>query len=494
MTAANPPSGLSADGRQVAFAMGKHVGVWDVTRQVLSKQIAIGQVQSLALSGDGGRLLAASRDGLFFSAFDNHPPTLLDSAVMAVIALSDDGSLAVAGRSGGGAGVWSLPSGSRRLAIESANPVTALRVDGARMQLVMATRSQTHDVLEFWDLKRAKQVWKRDVPRVGALAFSAECGRIAVGSTGTDPNLLLLDSATGSTISTMLAGESRVQAVAFNRNCRRLVQANASSIALWDTSTGVEVLTLRMPAAASGRVPNIRLVQFSPDERGLLVLDSWIRIYDAVSAYHPGASLVVDRLFKELVFSEDVVARLRSDPDLEPQLRTAALELAGRYGDSPAALRRESQRIAQFPDQSAEQYLRARRMAELCLRLEPGSGASHLILGMTLYRTGDYLAAVEAFGRADRLAVHSAFSALMKRAFLAMALARLNRTNEARAELDSLRAELAKKGQPPTDLQTLQRGSIRFAEAALEWLIPPSREEMALLKEVEALLAGKDRR
>ena len=61
---------------------------------------------------------------LFLSAY--HPPTLLDSAVMAVIALSDDGSLAVAGRSGGGAGVWSLPSGSRRLAIESANPVTAI--------------------------------------------------------------------------------------------------------------------------------------------------------------------------------------------------------------------------------------------------------------------------------------------------------------------------------------------------------------------------------
>ena len=409
--------------------MGNHVGVWDMTRQVLSKQVAIGQVRSLALSGAGGRLLAASPDGLFFSDFDNRPPMLLDRAVMAAIALSDDGSLAVAGCSGGGAGVWSLPSGSIRLAIESANPVTALRVDAARMQLVMATQSHTHDVLEFWDLKSAKQVWKRDVPCVAALAFSAECGRIAIGSTGADPNRPAL---------TPPRGRPFRPCWPENRGSNRSVQSELPSTCAGQRLSNRPLghfygCRIADPADASRCLragSNIRLIQFSPDERDLLVLDSWIRVYDAVSAYHPGASLLVDRLFKELVFSEDVVARLRSDPELEPQLRTAAIELAGRYGDSPAALRRESQRITQFPDQSGEQYLRARRMAELCLRLEPGSGDSHLILGMALYRTGDYLAAVVALGRADRLAIHST---LMKRAFLAMALARLSRIDEARA-------------------------------------------------------------
>jgi hypothetical protein len=359
------------------------------------------------------------------------------------------------------------------------------------MQLVMATRDEyLRDSVELWDVKNRTRVWKADVPRVEALSFNAECGKIAIGSTGPDAQLQVLDATTGSVLLTMPASESRIRSLAFDRNCRRLAQATDAGIDLWDTSTGVHLLTLRIPAGASGRPPPIvQAVQFSQDGQQLHALDSqWIRVYDAAPAYHPGAYELVNRLFNELFLSEDVLARLRSDASLDPGLRAAAIGLAEKYGDSPSGPGRESQRISVRPDQSPERYLRARRMAELCVQLNPTSGASQLSLGMALYRAGDYPAAAEALGRADRLPARAAQT---KGAFLALTLARLGRADDARAELDKLRAEVDKRTLPlpPGFLKELPPQ----VAAQLAPRPDPYPEVTALMKEAEGLLAGKAR-
>ncbi len=150
---------------------------------------------------------------------------------------------------------------------------------------------------------------------------------------------------------------------------------------------------------------------------------------------------LVDSLFDELIASQDVVARLRSDPTLSDRVRKLALWMAEERKDDPKTWIEESWEVASSPGHAPAAYRKALRQAKATERLAVNKVSKRrcsLARGMAQYRLGAYEEALETLAPIDKRSwrdERSAYSSV-RFAFIAMALYQLGRAEEAETALD----------------------------------------------------------
>jgi Flp pilus assembly protein TadD len=136
--------------------------------------------------------------------------------------------------------------------------------------------------------------------------------------------------------------------------------------------------------------------------------------------------------------SLDSFAKEAAFADLE---RVASRDVAGACG--------ESLRVSTAPNRAKGDYNEALRLTTVAARLAPWSAYCAGALGVVLYRSGDFLNALNAFERATAL---RRTSVSVEVAFRAMTLFSLGRSVEAAAAAAEFRAGL---DQTDDDMQTV---------------------------------------
>jgi tetratricopeptide (TPR) repeat protein len=245
---------------------------------------------------------------------------------------------------------------------------------------------------------------------------------------------------------TVLKGQSKysIDSICFSPDGKRILSGSDNGT-IWDAFSYKPLLTLSDDGSGS------RFLSFSPDGTRILSAEkNTIKIWDSKSAYNPES--------EKLTFAQDVITALQADTRLDPELRSAALRYVQTHGDSPTLLTTESWNIVKTPDGSAQAYLRALQMAEVLNRLMPRNGLFMNTLGIAQYRNGAYADALATLTKSQEL-FHPDFVA--KSAFIAMSNFRLGHVDQARAQLNKLRAAL--KYDPNAE----EQGFLREAEALI---------------------------
>jgi hypothetical protein len=251
------------------------------------------------------------------------------------------------------------------------------------------------------------------------LAWSPDGQTIATGSgvyiaEGGFGAVKIWEAATGRLRLDLKGHAECVWAVAFSPDGRRLASAsgryNSSNppvgprpgdgeVRIWDTATGVELLTLRESnMTAFG-------VAFSGDGRwfGIAGVDKRVRLWDlkpdqavAPPAMEPDAvRRMVRVLAAEVLVKEEVARLLREDKTLSDESRGAALHLAEDLQEDPRLLYEVSRAVVRKPGASVEAYALALKQSDAACRLRPSDDDLQNNLGWASYRAGDFARAIQ---------------------------------------------------------------------------------------------------
>jgi len=231
--------------------------------------------------------------------------------------------------------------------------------------------------------------------RVRSLAFSPDgSSLVAVGS---DESTTIWDTATGENPGVLMDHDGPMRAVAFSPVGSRFATASDDrTIRIREAKSGDTLLILR------GHTDDVLSLAFSADGSRLLSgsADGTARIWETggrderrlrrleETRWREEATPLVEALFAEHLFLEDVLEALRAEPDLEAGLRDAALTIAALR--APELMSRLSETVTLAPGLDPELYDRARRLAEDVRVLAPGNDRYLLTAGMAEYRTGHY--------------------------------------------------------------------------------------------------------
>ncbi len=400
-------SAFSPDGQQLAAGVGRHVYVWDVAtgRRLLTLSGHDGPILRVAYSPDGRRLASASRD---------HRVKVWD-------AVTGEQLLMLPEHAGGVSGMAYSPDG-RRLVTTAGG----------------ATRGGEiiSDGVKIWDALLGQEILT--LPRPAA---QFPCVTL-------DPHGRRL-AATGETGVTIWEQAPLSAELAEQRQAASLVKF------LFDQS--------RTPEAVQARIRDDRTIRDAVRQQALTLVEPFEQ-----SRVNQEAEQKVRALFLKPLFRSEVQAQLRTDRTLREPLRQAALALAERMVESPAAFNRASRTVASRPGAEPAAYRLALQRAEIACRLMPFEGSYHTTLGMALYRLGKYPEALTTLTHADELhqAAHGGPDPA-DLALLAMTRYQLRDKDRAHASLDRLR-------------ETMQQPN---------WA--RNEEAQALRKEAEALLSGR---
>ncbi len=400
--------------------------------------------------------------------------------------------------------------------------VLAFSPDSQRLAVAVgAVTGQKDETVKIWDTATGQEIrtLRGHANVVTAVAFNPDGQTLA--SCSNDGTVRLWDAATGQEIRTLRGHANLVSCVAFSPDRRTLISAsNDGTMKLWDAATGQEILSL------SGHPFSVSGVAYSPDGRQIAsasydatvkvwdsrpltpelrafreargvveylfarklpvaeVLDRIRRdptISDAVRAgaldlagsYAPAlqneqADRLVESLFETLLLREDVVARLRVDPELTEPARRQALALAEHHAEDAYRLRMAARILVRSPDAGAAAFQRALRLAEIACRLAPNNGLHQGALGAALYRTGSYGDAVKTLTRSDQLNSASPGGSFPPDlAVLALAHHRLGQTQDAQAALARLRE--AMKNQCGQGIRTPRRSCAKPMRSTWTW-------------------------
>jgi WD40 repeat protein/tetratricopeptide (TPR) repeat protein len=455
---------FSPDGKQVAscapYPAPGHVSLWDseTGAEVLTlrQESVTLPIAPIAYSPDGKRIAVIGtkevtvRDaasGRVMTRCRGHRHYAGYSRIAAVSFSPDGTRLATAGRDTT-VKIWDVASGSVVMTLRGHNDgVSCVQFspDGRRLA------SSAHDrSIIIWDTLTGARLlrigWPN--PTFRSVAFSPDGRRIVAG--GWRDSVKMWDAATGAEVLT-IPGESRLNTVAFSPDGRRVlvIARFGETLSFWDAETGHKAAVLHMPPGTRG----ISGHAFSPDGKTLAVAtksDIWSApgtITFLESATPPGgygrrriqkaARKLVTRLLRERGYYGAVRDALEADGGLEQEIREAALKIVDTRGwlDRPKLLD-ECQEIASDPHRTQKEYRSALEKAEKAQELGEPDGSCLTTLGIAQYRVGAYEAALESLRRAQQARSRAASDADPDTlAFVAMALYRLDRPQEARAAL-----------------------------------------------------------
>jgi WD40 repeat protein len=439
---------FSPDGRLLAAAAEEGaLRIWDLaarTRRVVLDGGG-GSVSSLAFDPAGGQLACGDDDGTVNVREPASGRILrrLEGHTLRVnsVAFSRDGAELVSASADGTVRVWDTRTGkalAERQFDEQASAVLFMP-DGATIVVGSGDPNSLttglRRTLHLWHWKSGAITATADgMDRGAVIALALSPGGERVAVTGSGHMESRIWSAQLERQLATLAGHNRpVHDIAFTPDFTRIVTASSDgTVRLWDAETYEPLLVLRDPSAES-----VRRLAVSPDGSLIAtVAGNRIHLWDSRSASPLEARELVSGLFEQLVFSTDVVERLRSDRSLGAQAREAAIRLAEWRGDNPRRLYEDSWNVVKAPGAVAAAYGLALRRAELAVRLAPWETGFVAALGAAHYRLGQYepaLAVLTADG-----ARPSGGSARQK-AFVAMAYCRLGQAQAAEPLLDDLR-------------------------------------------------------
>jgi WD40 repeat protein/tRNA A-37 threonylcarbamoyl transferase component Bud32 len=260
---------FSPDGKHLASASAdKTVTVWDATtgQEIRTLRGHSSIVQSAAFSPDGKRLASGSRDEVkVWDAATGQEILALKGHAYQGVAFSPDGRRLASG-SGDEVKVWDAATGQEILALKGHTEYVtgvAFGTDGRR--LASASVDKT---VKVWDAETGQEIFtfKGHTKAVVRVAFSPDGRRLA--SVTKNPHNQISDlpdevrvwDVTRGQEGLCLKGHTEaVCSVAFSPDGRRLATASwDATVKVWNTTTGVQTLSLRHTGWVSG-------VAFSPD-------------------------------------------------------------------------------------------------------------------------------------------------------------------------------------------------------------------------------------
>lgn len=467
---------FSPDGRSIAtVGPGKTCELWDRDSGRRVRMLAghSEDVQAVAFSGDGRRLVSGDDDGTvrIWSVPDGIELTRLDVFTGSVddlavtpdlhtiaaigfdrrkdaegVSWKDPPRLVVRGLAGRGS-TWQPGWKGVELKCLAFSPDGRyLAVAGVREAETPRKAAGRCAWAEVWDVRSRRLVSalppQSDGP-VRDVAFSRDgcrlalgCGRIETGGVG---SVILWDIRAARVVGRLRGHEATVWSVGFSPEDDRVVTAsNDGTVRIWDPASGQRVLSL---SGSSDVSPFERpWAAFSPDghwlalrnEDGIVLLDGRLRSpSDRVEREALG---LVDFLFRRPLLKADVEERIRSDPTITEEVRRVALGLAGRCDDDPDRIVRAGWDVVAWPVRTKDAYRVALRTLEVSVRAHPDHPGLLTSLGAAHYRLGDYAAALDDLNRSDALSRQD----WRTLAFLTMTQQRIGQRDAALSSLGTL--------------------------------------------------------
>jgi WD40 repeat protein len=502
LLAANPPRslvGLSGDGRWAAGVVPNGVSRWDLENPALTPvsmaaPTRLGVVFALAVSRSG-RIVAGNGAGVVWlwpePAGDPVAlPDPLDGAIGS-IGFSRDGRLIAATSRTNQVRVWDtagrvafsattgLPHPSRGFGPLA--PLVTFDASGHRLITVHHGASVLgalsdelglgglSKVVETWDISTGRRVSTRNYSNRESVVFTSDGSRSVVSVDGSNPLL------TAGRLQIRDAADGSLLATAAQRLSQNLTQAvltpDRSRLAAADFSGQLHVIdpgTARVLMSITERQSAAVAIAFSTDGSRLTLAyqDGVVQVLDV-----PTAASVYPAVFATLLpiwGSRDPDAAIKSDRTLSLGEQADALRLLEHYRnrDPAEALNIRSWGITGQPGRPAADYRSAVGLAEAALAIVRWSPEYVGTVGVAQYRAGRYPEALATLDRSlerwsaagdawkvgsGRLLVAEGRSADSSRAevlaseaivrtFRSMCLAKLGRSDDARAELERARA------------------------------------------------------
>jgi len=437
---ARPSMAFSPDGKQiVSGGRGKTVQVWNASTGALERTLTghTSKTLSVAFSPDGKRIVSASTDRTIkvWNAATGAVATTLTGHRRPVnsVVFSPDSRRVISGGDDGTVRLWDAVSGTELLTLHGHQwPV--------------------HDVSVSPD------------------------GELIASCSG-DKTVRVWDATTGQQLMTLHGHKSGIHTVAFSPDGGRIVSGgDRGEVKIWDLGTDMELIDL-YGDASSLRVTS---AAFSPDGSSICIggeggVTLWESIEPA-AGYEPrraadSARDLVQELYEEHSFYEDVISRLEENSTADDSVRRAALRLSNyRLGQDAQKLSSQSWQVVSSPDHNETTYREALARQEKAVSLAPDSPWHLTHLGAAHYRLGAYEEALSTLERAKEMrgGVNSAPDPVLD-SFRAMALRRLGSEKEASAVAQRLRGPFNN-----------------------QWFASYYRRHIAHVVELEKLLAGDD--
>jgi WD40 repeat protein/Flp pilus assembly protein TadD len=480
---------FSPNGKRLASAgADRTVKVWDpvTSERLVALEGHTDSVVGVVFSPDGGLIATASLDKtakLWDARTGKVLRTLPATAGVNSVAFSADGQWLASANEDNLVRLWDVSSGKLIRKFEGhADPVVSVAF--SRDGIHLASSSWDRHV-KVWDLKAGREIYTLEGHRgtVTRVAFSPD-GKL-LASSSLDGAIKVWDVATGKELQELQGHTGQIQGVTFSPDGQRLASACLdNTVRLWDATLGQELLVLEPEAGFALDVT------FSPNGKRLASSqgDGTVRVWDVER--HPdvmekewqawprqqaaaceeagqwfGAAFRLSRLieaspndetlyarrgdaYAELGQWENAVADFSRAHTMRPDDAWIWLDLGlaqlGR-GDTTGSRRTCKQLLDRFaktedadtafsvvmlclllPDSVPE----GTTLTELAKRASEGKERRQELLGMALYRTGQFNEAAEALARIPQGKDQK--TPVLNQLFLSMAYHKLGNTEEAR--------------------------------------------------------------
>jgi WD40 repeat protein len=272
---------LVTEGQQV-LALGHNdtLALLDVTKGTAVPDRTIEDVSSIAVTGDGSRVVAGLADGTaqVRDVATGRPLRSIGSKEMPARnpVISADGRWVVAASAQRSVRVWDAESGSEILVLPShRNAIVAIAVSPDRKRIATAMHDRQIQVFDAAGNRISE--FRQHTGDIQTLAFSPDGEKIV--SASADRTARIWNAATGEPIHVLRTPDGTVHSAAFSPDGTTVLTAsNDNTARIWDVTLGIEVGLLQ-------RHPNpidFSSAAYAPDGRSIVTASSdGIRIWPA---------------------------------------------------------------------------------------------------------------------------------------------------------------------------------------------------------------------